>query len=160
VIKVVRIEDELWDAANRLRRDDWRISIAELVEEPCLGDDDDHLLHIANADHAVLLSTFDEQGAPRNVLEMPHVDIKHHVDEYLTIIRRMQSNDASDYSASMYTLDMAKKVVHDAGAKTLARALPNLARDHETYRRLFSLLLAVVVDVTKLPGAIAHRRHV
>jgi len=61
---------------------------------------------------------------------------------------------------SFAAFDMAKKVVHDAGAKTLARALPELARDHETYRRLFSLLLAVVVDVTKLPGAIAHRRHV
>jgi hypothetical protein len=55
---------------------------------------------------------------------------------------------------------MAKKVVHDAGAKTLARSLPDLARQHEAYRRLFSLLLAIVVDVTKLPGAIAHRRHV
>ncbi len=160
MIRVVRIEDDLWDAANRLRRDDWRISIADLVDEPCLGDEGDHLLHIANAHHAVLLSTFDEQGAPRSALEVPHGDIKHHVDEYLTIIKRMQSGDASNYSPSMYTLDMAKKVVHDAGAKTLARALPELARDHEAYRRLFSLLLAVVVDVTKLPGAIAHRRHV
>jgi len=89
-----------------------------------------------------------------------HADIKHHVDEYLAIIKNMQASDASVHSSSMYLLDMAKKVVHDAGAKTLARALPELARDHETYRRLFSLLLAVVVDVTKLPGAIAHRRHV
>ena len=160
MIRVVRIDDALWDAANRLRRDDWRISIADLIDEPCLGDDDDHLLHIANARHAVLLSTFDEGGAPRSVLEVPHRDIKHHVDEYLAIIKHMQSSEASDYSSKMHTLDMAKKVVHDAGAKTLARTLPELAPDHETYRRLFSLLLAVVVDVTKLPGAIAHRRHV
>ncbi len=99
MIRVVRIEDDLWDAANRLRRDDWRISIADLVDEPCLGDEDDHLLHITNAHHAVLLSTFDEQGAPRSALEVPHVHIKHHVDEYLTIIKRMQSSEASDYSS-------------------------------------------------------------
>lgn len=160
MIRVVRIDDALWDAASRLRRDDWKISIADLVRDPTLGDDDDHLLHIANARHAVLLSTFDEGGAPRDVLEVPHADIKHHVDEYLAIIKNMQASDAPAQSSSMYLLDMAKKVVHDAGAKTLSRALPDLARDHESYRRLFSLLLAVVVDVTKLPGAIAHRRHV
>jgi len=160
VIKVVRIQDDLWDAANRLRRDDWRISIADLVDEPSLGDEDDHILHIASAHHAVLLSVFDEQGAPRGVYEVAHAHIKHHVDEYLAIIKRMQAGETSDYSSKMHTLDMAKKVVHDAGAKTLARALPEFARDHEGYRRLFSLLLAVVVDVTKLPGAIAHRRHV
>ena len=160
MIRVVRIDDALWDAASRLRRDDWRISIADLIDEPCLGDDDDHLLHITSTRHAVLLSTFDEGGAPRNALEVPHVGIKHHVDEYLAIIKNMQSGEASDYSSKMHTLDMAKKVVHDAGAKTLAKALPEFSREHEAYRRLFSLLLAIVVDVTKLPGAIAHRRHV
>jgi uncharacterized protein (UPF0262 family) len=160
VIRVVRIDDTLWDSATRLRRDDWKISIADLVHEPTLGDDDDHLLHITNARHAVLLSTFDEGGAPRDVLEVPHADIKHHVDEYLAIIKNMQASESSVHSSAMYSLDMAKKVVHDAGAKTLARALPDLAPDHESYRRLFSLLLAIVVDVTKLPGAIAHRRHV
>ncbi len=160
MIRAIRIDDDLWGEANRLRRDDWKISIADLTDDACLGDDDDHLLHITNAAHAVLLSTFDEGGAPRSALEIPHADIKHHVEEYLQIIKRMQSGDASDFSSKMHTLDMAKKVVHDAGAKTLARALPDLAKDHETYRRLFSLLLAIVVDVTKLPGAIAHRRHV
>jgi uncharacterized protein (UPF0262 family) len=160
MIHVIRIDDALWDSAARLRRDDWKISIADLVHDASLGDDDDHTLHIANAQHAVLLSTFDEGGAPLQALEIPHVELEHHVGEYLAIIKRMQSGEASDFSSNMHTLDMAKKVVHDAGAKTLARALPELARDHETYRRLFSLLLAIVVDVTKLPGAIAHRRHV
>ena len=159
MIHAIRIDDALWDSASRLRRDDWKISIADLVREPCIGEDDDHLLHIADARHAVLLSTFDEGGAPRSVLEVTHADIKHHVDEYLAIIKNMQASDSSVHSSAMFSLDMAKKVVHDAGAKTLARALPGLATDHETYRRLFSLLLAVVVDVTKLPGAIAHRRH-
>ena len=59
----------------------------------------------------------------------------------------------------MHTLDMAKKVVHDAGAKTLAHALPKLARNHEGYRRLFTLVLSLLVDVTTLAGA-GHRRHV
>jgi hypothetical protein len=37
VIKRVRIDDALWDAAHRKRRDDWRVSIADLVDEERLG---------------------------------------------------------------------------------------------------------------------------
>jgi uncharacterized protein (UPF0262 family) len=159
MIRDIRIDDALWGAASRVRREDWRISIAELTREPALGSEDEHVLHLGSARHAVVLATFDEQGAPLAVYEVARAELKHHVDEYLAIIHRMQSGESSDFSASMHTLDMAKKVVHDAGARTLARTLPTLAPDHETYRRLFSLLVAIVVDVTTLPGAIAHRRH-
>ena len=82
------------------------------------------------------------------------------MDEYLAIIKRMHLEDQNDRSARMHALDMAKKVVHDAGAKTLENALPRMAQDHETYRRLFTLMLALLVDVTKLPGTQPHRRHV
>ena len=65
MIRAIRIDDNLWYSANRLRRDDWKISIADLVHEACLGEEDDHLLHIGSTWHAVLLSTFDESGASK-----------------------------------------------------------------------------------------------
>ncbi len=153
MIAVVRIDDALWDSASRGRRDDWRVSIVDLVDDARLGDDGDHVLHVAADSRAVSLSTFDAAGAPRSALEVPMAELRPQIDEYLAIIRRMQGDD----KGAMHALDMAKKVVHDAGAKTLARAVPELARDHESFRRLFSLILSVVVDVTALPGS--HRRH-
>ena len=108
--------------------------------------------------HAVVLATFDEQGVPRAVREVQRSALAAHVGEYLTIIRRMHHEDVG--ASRLHALDMAKKVVHDAGAKTLAHALPNMARDHEGYRRLFTLILSLLVDVTTLPTAKAHRRHV
>ena len=159
-VVTIRIEESLWDAANALRREDWRISITGLTEEGCLGDEDDSLLLVSHGETMIALATFDAEGAPRALHEVALTDLRSHVEEYLAIIARMQRNDANDLSAHMHTLDMAKKVVHDAGARTLARAMPELARDHESYRRLFSLVLSIVVDVTKLPGAVAHRRHV
>jgi len=160
VIKAIRIDDALWDAASKLRRHDWQLSIADLTDDARLGEEDDHLLHVAHTRQALVLSTFDEQGAPRGVCELSNAQLRPHVDEYLTIIAKMHGDETNDASARMHALDYAKKVVHDAGARTLERAAPGLARDHESYRRLFSLLLAVVIDVTMLPGAIAHRRHV
>ncbi len=159
MITKVRIDDAVWDAAEQARRHDWRVSIADLVEAGGLGKDGDALLHITPAQNAILLATFDEHGLPRDLLEVNHAALREHIEEYLAIIRRIESGETNDSSSVMHTLDMAKKVVHDDGAKTLAEALPNLARDHEGYRRLFSLILSLVVDVTKLPGAKAHRRH-
>ena len=159
MITAIRIEETLWEAASSLRRDDWRISITDLVDEASLGGEEDHLLVVSTSGDVIALATFDAAGAPRELFELSSAQLRGHVEEYLAIIARMQKNDAGDASAHMHTLDMAKKVVHDAGARTLARELPDFARDHEGYRRLFTLVLSVVVDVTKLPGAAAHRRH-
>ena len=111
MIRHVRIDDELWDGASRLRRDDWRVSIADLVDEACLGSEDDHLLHVGLTDGAVVLATFDEGGAPRGVLEVFRSELKPHTDEYLAVIRRMQHGETNQTSAQMHALDMAKKVV-------------------------------------------------
>jgi len=160
MIKQVRIDDALWDSAHPTRRHDWRVSIADLVDKERLGQEGEHTLYITlEGKHAVVLSTFDEQGVPRDVREIEYAHLRAHIEEYLAIIRRIESADVNDSSSVMHTLDMAKKVVHDAGAATLARLLPSFATDHEAYRRLFSLILAVVIDVTKLPGAKGHRRH-
>lgn len=157
-VAILRIDDRLWDHAPQLRRDDWRTSIVDLLDDAKLGGDEDHTLHVSVADDGVVLVTFDEGGAvlETRIVELPK--LQPHVDEYLFIIRRMQSEGASDSSSKMQALDMAKKVVHDGGAKTLAAELAGFAPDHETYRRLFTLLLSVLVDVTKLGGG-AHRRH-
>lgn len=157
-IAILRIDDRLWDHAPQLRRDDWRTSIVDLLDDTKLGGEDDHTLHVSIADDGVVLVTFDEGGAVVETRIVAHQKLRPHVDEYLLIIRRMQSEHASESSSKMQALDMAKKVVHDGGAKTLAAELDGFAPDHETYRRLFTLLLSVIVDVTKL-GAGAHRRH-
>lgn len=159
MIKAIRIDDALWATAPKLRRDDWRVSIVDLVDDACLGGDGDHTLRVAWNAHAVSCATFDEDGAPRATFEVRATDLRPHVEEYLAIIRKMSDGGGGDFSSRMAAFDMAKKVVHDGAAKTLARTMPELARDHEAYRRLFSLFFAVIVDVTKLPGARAHRRH-
>ena len=54
-------------------------------------------------------------------------------------------------------LDMAKKVTHDRVGRLLKRELRGLGFDLETSRRLFTLLLSLRVDTTKLPGVHGHR---
>lgn len=160
MIREIRIDDALWASAPKLRRDDWRVSIVDLVDDARLGDDGDRVVHFSYDANAVRCRTFGERGEPRASFEVTAAQLRLHVEEYLAIVRKMHaSGDASDFSSRMAAFDMAKKVVHDGAAKTLASAMPGLARDHETYRRLFSLIFSLIVDVTKLPTARAHRRH-
>ncbi len=159
-IATLRIDDALWEAASALRREDWRLSIMDLLDNAALGEEDDHLLHLSLEPTAVVFSVFDEQGAPRGIYEVSHEALRPQLEEYLAVIRRMHGEDTSDGSARMEALDMAKKVVHDAGGRALRGALPDFAPDHETYRRLFTLVLGLLVDVTKIPGVHAHRRHI
>jgi hypothetical protein len=52
---------------------------------------------------------------------------------------------------------MAKKVTHDDAGRKLQRLCRPLGADHDTCRRLFSLLLALRVDTTRLTGIHGHR---
>ena len=158
-VSLIRIDARLWEAASDLRRDDWRTSIVDLLDDARLGNEDAHTLHLSLDREGLALATFDENGGPVATLLLEPAHLDPLTREYLAIIASMQAGDASDASSRMQALDMAKKVVHDHGARTLAARLPGFAPDHETYRRLFTLLLSVVVDVTKLHGVNAHRHH-
>jgi uncharacterized protein (UPF0262 family) len=58
----------------------------------------------------------------------------------------------------MEALDMAKKVTHDRAGRVLKRELRDFGFDLETSRRLFTLLLSLRVDTTRLVGIHGHRR--
>jgi len=53
---------------------------------------------------------------------------------------------------------MAKKVTHDRAGRVLKRELRDFGFDLETSRRLFTLLLSLRVDTTRLVGIYGHRR--
>ena len=43
-ISVLRLDDRLWDGAPQLRRDDWRTSIVDLLDDAKLGLEGEHTL--------------------------------------------------------------------------------------------------------------------
>ena len=159
MVRSIRLDDPLWDAASRARRDDWRTTIVDLLDDGGLGQPHHHELRVGLEGTDVSLKLHGEAATGEHYT-IPNSALGALIGEYLHVIRRMQDADVSESSSKMQALDMAKKVVHDNGARVLATAAPGVASAHETYRRLFTLVLSVVVDVTALPGAKAHRRHV
>ena len=72
-------------------------------------------------------------------------ELQSSIDEYLEIVERMRP-DAADFArARIETLDIAKRLVHDQAAERIRRLLfENVVLDHETARRLFTLLCLIV----------------
>ncbi len=158
MVRTIRLDDPLWAAASRARRDDWRATIVDLLDDGGLGQTNHHELRVGLEGADVWLRLQGE--GTTEALTIPSDALAGLIGEYLHVIQRMQDADVSESSSKMRALDMAKKVVHDSGARVIANAAPSVGTTHETYRRLFTLVLSVAVDVTALPSAGAHRRHV
>lgn len=158
MLREIRIDEAVWVASSRARRADWRTTIVDLLDDDGLGRPEHEALVVTTDGRKVELVMLRAEGSPeRHAIDS--APLGPIIGEYLHVIARMQTEEVAESSAKLQALDMAKKVVHDKGAKLLAQAAPGVGKSHETYRRLFTLVLSMLVDVTALPGATAHRRH-
>jgi uncharacterized protein (UPF0262 family) len=150
----VRIDDALWEPASRLRRQEWRTLVTDLVDEATfLAAGPRVHLRVAARGLAAEVIAMTDSGEALLALEVAGERLGPFVDEYMAIVRRMTADDL--HPSRLEALDMAKKVVHDKASRLLAEELAPLAGDHESFRRLFSLIVALFVDTTALP--LTHR---
>jgi hypothetical protein len=144
----LRVADDVWDAGSELQRAEWRTLLADLLDEGNLFPGEASLTEIRiGPSHVSVVSL-----RITRTLWSPELDT--HAQEYLRTIRLLMDENAN--SSRFLALDMGKKVVHDRAARALAALAPDVCDAHETYRRLFSLLVSLRVDTTKLPTAHGH----
>ncbi|MFO0668928.1 MAG: UPF0262 family protein [Polyangiaceae bacterium] len=154
----LRLAEEVWEHGSPMRRAEWRAAIDDLRRYAVLGPRFASLYGLVTpAPAAIRLEFLDEDGVVAESFDVPIAVLDPHVKEYLAIIRRLDEGAGHRETSWVEAVDMAKKVVHDSAARTLATTLAGLAADHETYRRIFTLLLALVVDTTELVHVRGHR---
>jgi hypothetical protein len=156
-IQTVRIEEHLWSTGSLLRKQDWRTSIHDIVSgvspwpsrEPCtlIAGCDDNNFHF----------TFTGTSHADEHLTVPRSTIAPIIKEYTDLIKKLSGSDHHD--THFEVLDMAKRVVHDSGARKLAVLLPGVGANFETNRRLFTLIVSLTIDTTRLGPYPAHRHH-
>lgn len=150
-VREIRLHDDLWETATPLRRQEWRTLIADLLDAEDIAPHAERI--VVAADGNSIRIRLHKAGATEELVLPEHVLVPH-IEEYIAIVRKMVEQDIP--AARIEALDMAKKVVHDRAARALASHAPLLARGHEAFRRLFSLLVALRVDTTNLPAAHRH----
>lgn len=158
-VHAIRIEERLWSSASPLRRQEWRTITTDMVcgdlpwpsREPCTliaGHDDRHL-------HFVFTASFTGSSRSDDALAVARADIAPLVSEYADLIKKLSGGELhADHIAA---LDMAKRVVHDAGARRIGALLPDLSPSFDTRRRFFSLVVSLTVDTTQLGPLPAHQ---
>ncbi len=82
--------------------------------------------------------------------EIALADLEKPLREYLKICADLIDLDEGSGSPRLEALDMAKRLVHDDGGRAVMRLFRALRPDHATSRRLFTLILTLHVDTTRL----------
>lgn len=158
-IRDLRLDEETWQRATSLRRAEWRSAIEDLLHESIFAEGMHglHLLATFHQDH-VLVEGLDDEGFVRSSVVITLASVDEFVKEYLEIIERLDEGAGHRDSTWLLAVDMAKKVVHDKAAKTLASTVPELSQDHATLRKVFTLVFSLAIDTTKMTSARIHRR--
>lgn len=154
----VVIDESVSRDASEARRLEWATLTRELVRAfEDVPREDAHTLRITRLERAFGLALSDESGRELVFVSVTFEALAEHMDEYVDIVKQISREDGQLGVLRLEALDMAKKVVHDRAGRMLKKACREMRLDLEAARRLFSLLVSLRIDTTRLVGIHGHR---
>lgn len=152
----VLIDDATWEAAAAERRAEWRVVFAELVSEHRFDveidapHDDRVRMFVTSGADGLTLDLRGVDGRDVAHVELPLGELQAILKEYMETCREMGKLHLGENSPRLEALDIAKRIVHDEGGEAVQRMARALRPDHATSRRLFTLIVTLRFDTTRL----------
>ena len=148
----LRIDEATWSGGSSARKNEWRVAIAEVVQEGRFESDSLSGAHPALLSVAAecVLEIRDAAGDAVLRHKLPLGELKPLMDEYMQICAEMSKLGVGPNSPRLEALDIAKRITHDEAGDLLRSALRPFRPDHGTARRLFTLLVTLFYDTTQL----------
>ena len=153
-LEAVVIDERTWERGSEAQRAEWQGLIRELLSKSKSSFEPDTTIHAAVTEQGFNLDFQDGEGTLLGKAQLAYELLSEHVTEYIDTVRQIAEADGLN---QLEALDMAKKVTHDRAGRLLKRELRDFGFDLETSRRLFTLLLSLRVDTTKIVGIHGHR---
>ena len=150
----VVIDERTLSRGSDAQHIEWEANIRELLAKIKDAVEHDATLHIFVTEQHFVVEARSLAGDVLGSKTIPHELLSEHITEYVDILRQIASAEGVN---QMEALDMAKKVTHDRAGRVLKRELRDFGFDHESMRKLFTLLLSLRVDTTRLIGIHRHR---
>ena len=150
----VSIDERTSRRGSEAQHTEWEANIRELLSDAQSGPEELTALHVTVTEQRFELDFRTADGHELGSVDIPHELLSAHITEYVDIVRQIANADGVN---QMEALDMAKKVTHDRAGRVLKRELRQLGYDLQACRRLFTLLLSLRVDTTRLVGIHGHR---
>jgi uncharacterized protein (UPF0262 family) len=148
----ILIDDATWEAAGEPRRHEWQAVISELLDEHHFdlpGHGTLRLL-VTDAPSQVTLEAVEAGGATIAQVSIRISELNEQLIEYVATCREMVNCGQSANSPKLEALDIAKRLIHDEAAEVLQGLCRVLRPDHPTARRLFTLVVSLRYDTTRL----------
>ena len=153
-LNAVVIDERTLARGSEAQHVEWEANIRELLSKAESRVEDVATLHVSMTEQRFVLDFRSENDVELVSIPIPHGLLSKHITEYIDIVRQIADADGVHH---MEALDMAKKVTHDRAGRVLKRELRDVGFDLETSRRLFTVLLSLRVDTTRLVGIHGHR---
>ena len=151
----VVIDEGTRQRGSEAQREEWNAIVHALLAKGAGLFEEDTTLHVTVTEQELILEFLEKDGRSRGRVAIAHELLSTHITEYVDIVRQIANAESIN---QMEALDMAKKVTHDRAGRLLKRELRDFGFDLEASRRLFTLLLSLRVDTTRLTGIHGHRR--
>lgn len=148
------IDERTLQRGSQAQLIEWEANIRELLAAGQSNIEEDATLRVSVTEQRFMLNLCTEDGRELGAVAIPHELLSEHITEYVDIVRQISHADGIN---QMEALDMAKKVTHDRAGRVLKRELRDWGFDLDTSRHLFTLLLSLRVDTTKITGIYGHR---
>jgi uncharacterized protein (UPF0262 family) len=153
-LSAVVIDERTLQRGSEAQHVEWEAIVGELLSKAKSNLEDVATVHVGVTEQQFMLDFRADDGRELGAIAIPHELLSEHITEYVDIVRQIAEAHGVN---QMEALDMAKKVTHDRAGRVLKRALRDFGFDLETSRRLFTLLLSLRVDTTRLVGIHGHR---
>ena len=153
-LNAVIIDERTLQRGSEAQQIEWDANIRELLSNAGSSVEGLATVHVSLTEQRFVLDFRNDDERELGSITIPHDLLSEHITDYIDIVRQIADADGVN---QMEALDMAKKVTHDRGGRVLKRELRDFGFNSEMSRRLFTLLLSLRVDTTRLVGIYGHR---
>lgn len=158
VLRDIIVDEVTWRCATRPRRAEWLLAIEELIASAAFAIESKESESSSAALHgqvsvepgAIAVTLRDDDGAEVGRLQLDRPVIAPVLREYLRILRAIEGSGLSETSPHFEALDIARRLIHDDAAQLVQRYFSGVHPDQETARQLFSLMVLLTHDTSRL----------
>jgi uncharacterized protein (UPF0262 family) len=160
VLVALEVDDKTWESGTPTRQAEWRLCLDEVLSEGMFADGPGDPVHKGQRGIITLLPTAIEivlRDGGATILathRIPVHALRPLMAEYMDTIQKMARLPHGQNSPQLEALDIAKRITHDEAGELVKSMLPSIRPTHGTARRIFTLLVTLFHDTTRI--AVAH----
>jgi uncharacterized protein (UPF0262 family) len=161
VLVDLKLDDKTWQSGTPARQAEWRLCLDEVLSEGLFAEGAGDPVVKGQRGLLTILPTAVElslSAPPDNsilvVHRIPVQSLRPLMSEYMDTIRQMARLPHGQNSPQLEALDIAKRITHDEAGELVKSLLPSLRPTLGTARRIFTLLVTVFHDTTRI--SVAH----